>query len=282
MTGRRQTNEDDEICVDQFCGDKSVAYFGLYDGHGGRQSVDYVVKALHLSLEHLLREHPDMPVAEALTRAYVMTDGQLRRRNILQSGTTGVSVVIKRDPRGRRVLYAANVGDSRAVVSRGGSAMRLTVDHKPNLPEERKRIEEAGGWINEKRVNGVLAISRALGDHMLKSNNVITAVPYVFELELTDNEDYLILVSARPRVALPTPRVPPSPRWLTAPRQACDGVWDVMTDQEAVDFVLQQMSEVDADGPDLNRELEQCARNLVQAAYDKKSMDNITVIVVRL
>jgi serine/threonine protein phosphatase PrpC len=98
--------------------------------------------------------------------------------------------------------------------SRGGKAIRLTVDHKASLPEEAKRITDAGGFVGRNRVNGVLAVSRALGDHMLKENDVVTAVPYCQETELTDEDSFLVL--------------------------ACDGVWDVITDQEAVDFVLQK------------------------------------------
>jgi protein phosphatase PTC1 len=98
------------------------------------------------------------------------------------------------------MLFTANVGDSRAVLCRAGKALRLTIDHKASLPEEAKRITEAGGFIGRnKRVNGVLAISRALGDHMLKENDVVSAEPYVCDTELT-NEDTFVLL-------------------------ACDGVW---------------------------------------------------------
>ena len=68
-----------------------------------------------------------------------------------------------------RVL-CCDCADSRAVLCRGGKAVRLTIDHKASLPEEAKRIREAGGFIGRnKRVNGVLAISRALGDHMVRT-----------------------------------------------------------------------------------------------------------------
>jgi protein phosphatase PTC1 len=261
--------EDDEILVDEFCGDSTAAYFGLYDGHGGRPVVNFVVKALHKNIEHLLRQEPSADIAEVMKIAYLMTDGQVRRANILHSGTTSVSCIVRweQDPenpaRRRRMLYCANVGDSRAILCRNGVAVRMTIDHKPNLPEETKRIEEAGGFIGRcNRVNGLLAISRALGDHMLKPNEVVSAVPYTKEVELTDTDTYLLL--------------------------ACDGVWDVMEDQEAIDFILDKMRDFDRDPSNsqdkekLNFKLEDVSRALVQLALDKKSLDNITVMVIKL
>lgn len=198
--GKRPAMEDDEILVDEFCGDSTAAYFGLYDGHGGRPVVNFVVKALHKNIEHLLRQDPTAKIDEVMKIAYLMTDGQVRRANILHSGTTSVSCIVRKEkvPENptqlRRMLYCANVGDSRAILCRNGVAVRMTIDHKPNLPEETKRIEEAGGFIGRcNRVNGLLAISRALGDHMLKPNEVVSAVPYTKEAELTDTDTYLLL-----------------------------------------------------------------------------------------
>lgn len=67
--------------------------------------------------------------------------------------------------------YQANAGDSRAVASVAGRAVPLSIDHKPMLKEEKERIEAAGGWVQFNRVNGHLALSRALGDFMFKTNN---------------------------------------------------------------------------------------------------------------
>lgn len=69
-----------------------------------------------------------------------------------------------------RVLQA-NAGDSRAVASINGNAVPLSRDHKPTLKDERERIEAAGGWVEFNRVNGQLALSRALGDFMFKRND---------------------------------------------------------------------------------------------------------------
>lgn len=116
--GKRTSMEDDEIMIDGFCDDPEQAYFGLYDGHGGRTTVDFVVKALHLNLEQCLKRQPDRGAssfAAAYEQAYLDTDAQLRRQNILRSGTTSVTCVIRRQDN-QRFLHCANVGDSRAVL----------------------------------------------------------------------------------------------------------------------------------------------------------------------
>lgn len=263
--GKRHNMEDDEVIIDSFCGDDQQAYFGLYDGHGGRATVDFVVKVLHMNLAQQLKIHPDKPFSDLYTTSYLATDGQLRRQNILRSGSTSVTCVVKLVG-GRRKLYTANVGDSRAILVRGGRAVRLTIDHKASLPEEAKRITDAGGFIGRnKRVNGVLAISRALGDHMLKENDVVSAVPFTSETFLNDDDSHLIL--------------------------ACDGVWDVLSDQEAVDLVLRKVAEQREEkeketgtklgaGPGLNEVLRKACQALAQEALDRRSLDNITVMLV--
>lgn len=79
---------------------------------------------------------------------------------------------------GHRVLYIANVGDSRAVISRNGVAERMSVDHKGDDPTEMERVKMDGGIVLEGRVGGSLAVSRAFGDYALKNEGVI-CTPYV-------------------------------------------------------------------------------------------------------
>uniref|UniRef100_A0A6A7FYF4 protein-serine/threonine phosphatase n=2 Tax=Hirondellea gigas TaxID=1518452 RepID=A0A6A7FYF4_9CRUS len=120
-------------------------------------------------------------------------------------------------------LFVANVGDSRCVVSRGGVALDMSVDHKPEDDIETDRITKAGGKITEEgRVNGGLNLSRAFGDHGYKQNTNITAaeqmispMPDVQTLQLTQEDDFVII--------------------------ACDGIWNSLSSQQAVDFVNQQL-----------------------------------------
>ncbi|ORY39205.1 phosphatase 2C-domain-containing protein [Leucosporidium creatinivorum] len=109
----------------------------------------------------------------------------------------------------KRTLYTANVGDARAVLSRGGKAVRLTYDHKGSDAKEAKRITDAGGFVMNNRVNGVLAVTRSLGDSSMKE--FVVGSPYTTETTLGPDDDFLIV--------------------------ACDGLWDVCQDQEAVNII---------------------------------------------
>lgn len=91
----------------------------------------------------------------------------------------------------RRVLYCANAGDARGVLCRAGKAVRLTYDHKGSDKQEAKRITDAGGFVMGGRVNGVLAVTRSLGDSSMKE--FVVGAPYTTETELCEEDEFLIL-----------------------------------------------------------------------------------------
>lgn len=116
----------------------------------------------------------------------------------------------------------ANIGDSRAVASFAGQVDPLSIDHKPTCPDEMNRIVSAGGWVQFNRVNGNLALSRAFGDFVFKRNDklpateqIVVAYPDVQTRLLSDDLEFIVL--------------------------ACDGVWDVMTNVEVVEFVRRRI-----------------------------------------
>ncbi|KIY63611.1 protein serine/threonine phosphatase 2C [Cylindrobasidium torrendii FP15055 ss-10] len=143
-------------------------------------------------------------------------------------------------PGTKRVLYSANVGDARGVLCRGGKAIRLTYDHKGSDKQEAKRITDAGGFVMSGRVNGVLAVTRSLGDSSMKE--FVVGAPYTTETELCDEDEFLIL--------------------------ACDGLWDVSTDQAAVDLIR-----------DMN-DAQYASQKLLKYALSHHTSDNVTVCVV--
>lgn len=91
----------------------------------------------------------------------------------------------------RRVLYCANAGDARGVLCRSGRAVRLTYDHKGTDKQEAKRIMDAGGFVMSGRVNGVLAVTRSLGDSSMKE--YVVGAPYTTETDLSDEDEFMIL-----------------------------------------------------------------------------------------
>lgn len=269
--GHRDEMEDGYIFADNFLQKRGCTYFAVYDGHGGRGCVDYVLEYLHLNLtnelgaatEHLVAHHDK--VRDALTRAFSVTDQQVLQHGIHTSGCTACScLVLKDETTAKRTLYTAHVGDARAVIARGGRGDRLTSmsDHKATDPEEKKRVLDAGGTVYNERVNGQLAISRAFGDHQLKApfltQSVVSNSPDITVLELTEEDNFVIV--------------------------ACDGLWDVMDDQTAVTYVLSALPHLipELDRISLSCACEILARSLVEAALALGSTDNVSCMVVFL
>jgi len=255
--------EDGFVFVDQFGGRPTSAFFAVYDGHGGRQVVDFVTRELHENVLRELRKTNSVP--DALLQAFQATDEDMVRRNIMTSGCTAC-VCLLQEERHARVIYTAHLGDSRAVMARGGSATRLTsmTDHKATDPLEAKRVIEAGGQIVNDRVNGMLAMTRALGDHVLKMpilpNDVVSNVPDITSTDLSAQDNFVIL--------------------------ACDGLWDIMNDQQAVELVGECLRELTPIARRLEAEgrsvAEILARMLVEEALARGSNDNISCVVIFL
>ena len=105
-------------------------------------------------------------------------------------GATGARITVP-PVTSRRMLYTANAGDARAVLCRNGKAIRLTYDHKGSDRREAKRITDAGGFVMSGRVNGVLAVTRSLGDSAMKE--FVVGSPYTTETELSDEDEFVIL-----------------------------------------------------------------------------------------
>jgi serine/threonine protein phosphatase PrpC len=169
-----------------------------------------------------------------------------------QSGCTAVVAVVAGEPGQGGTLTVGNAGDSRAVLSRGGIAIPMTVDHKTKRQDERARILSAGGLVIRDRVLGRLAITRAIGDVSLKRGAgdapLVTSEPELYETELLAQDDLLVL--------------------------GCDGLFDVMESQTVIDAARQLLAQ--------GASPEETARALAQQAFDLGSADNISVVVVKL
>jgi len=169
---------------------------------------------LHENILKELKSFGDLeiaPVKEVLAKVYLETDEEIKNQfgQSEISGSTAVSVILaKKD--GNRVLYTANCGDARAVLARNKKPIRLTKDHKASDPEEQQRIiKQFEGVIYRDKVAGSLAVTRAFGDLELKA--MVKADPYLNEIILTPLDTHLVI--------------------------ACDGLWDVATDEVVVDLL---------------------------------------------
>ncbi|XP_078670201.1 protein phosphatase 1G-like isoform X2 [Branchiostoma floridae x Branchiostoma belcheri] len=194
------------------------------------------------------------------------------------SGTTAVVALLSQEK-----LYVGNAGDSRCVLCRAGRAIDMSIDHKPEDDEERDRILKAGGKVTQDgRVNGGLNLSRAIGDHCYKRNEdlplkdqMITSLPDVRTIDMQQDDEFMVL--------------------------ACDGIWNVLTSQQVVDFVRNRLAEETPDGG--KRTLSSICEELLDACVkpdtsgsetlfdlclapdttgDGTGCDNMTCIIVKL
>lgn len=238
--GRRQAMEDFYAVKVTKIEDQSVCLFGIFDGHGGSRAAEYLTGHL---FENLVN-HPEFitNTKMAIRETFLKTDRDLmesEKDSARDDGSTASVAILLGNH-----LYVANVGDSRTIMLRAGQAVPLSDDHKPNRSDERKRIESSGGSIvmaGTWRVEGILAMSRAFGNRLLKE--YVIAEPEIQDMEI--NEEVLLLVLGS------------------------DGLWDIVDNEGAVSLASME------ENP------EAAAIKLADAAYAGGSADNITCIVVK-
>lgn len=240
MQGWRTGMEDAHTTFPDLDRPSQLSFFGVFDGHGGKEVALFCQKNLHLSFQST-PEYARGDIGQALKRAFLEMDEKIQTKDgrselagYMQhsdneddnepdeylernAGCTSVVAVIK-----GTTLTVANAGDSRCVLCRGGVAVDMSLDHKPGHDIETQRILKAGGFINDGRVNGSLALSRAIGDLEFKRSHdltaeeqIVTANPDIKVVELQPTDEFMIL--------------------------ACDGIWDVLESQKCIDFIRERM-----------------------------------------
>ncbi|KAK1576487.1 hypothetical protein Q3G72_014310 [Acer saccharum] len=268
-------------------------FFGVYDGHGGSQVANYCSERIHFALaeeiEIIKNDLADGSTKESrqeqwektFTSCFLKVDDEI-------GGNTGRSVgsddedaseatfeAVAPETVGSTAVVAlvcsshiivANCGDSRAVLCRGKEPMALSIDHKPNREDEYARIEASGGKViqwNGHRVFGVLAMSRSIGDRYLKP--WIIPEPEIMFIPRAREDECLILAS--------------------------DGLWDVMSNEEACEVARRRIllwhkkngaPPLAERGKGIDPASQAAADYLSMLALQKGSKDNISVIVVDL
>ena len=238
MQGHRASMEDASFCSLQ-AHNATYGLFSIFDGHSGNYSANYAANTISHALSEALVQHSTIQASMAPTFS-TLDHSLLNDDQVASSGTCAIVSVIERDPVTHRPIEitVANCGDSRAIVGRHNlPTLQLSVDHTPGHPVERQRIEQAGGKVLNvtynvagssgetatDRINGGLAVSRGLGDQKYKSNTL-----------LPPEEQ---LVSSQPDVQCHTINQAEDDFLILA----CDGVWDVMNNEEVVDFVRSEL-----------------------------------------
>eukprot|EP01107_Rhizomastix_libera_P000150 TRINITY_DN1028_c0_g1_i2.p1 TRINITY_DN1028_c0_g1~~TRINITY_DN1028_c0_g1_i2.p1 ORF type:complete len:314 (-),score=89.04 TRINITY_DN1028_c0_g1_i2:61-1002(-) len=226
---------------------EGVSFFAVFDGHGG----DEVSRFCSVHMHEYLKNCEAFKMGDykqALIDAYIEMDKMMATEEGIKELSTRVKngepvysgYAVRPDGVGctavsciyhskTKTLYVANAGDSRIVLCHGGVAVPLSIDHKPNVESESSRILKAGGYITNGRVNGNLNLCRAIGDQDYKKDatlppkdQIITAYPDVKEVKITDEDEFVVL--------------------------GCDGVWDVLSNQQCVDFV-REIASANPDAP---------------------------------
>ncbi|XP_057954415.1 probable protein phosphatase 2C 58 isoform X2 [Malania oleifera] len=238
-----KTNHAMEDClVSEFkkVDDNELGLFAIFDGHMGHDVAKYL--QTHL-FENILKQGEFWTdTKHAIKRAYHKTDTDILDQAVFlgRGGSTAVTAILINGQK----LVVANVGDSRAVISKNGVARQLSVDHEPS--KERQNIESRGGFVSNipgdvPRVDGQLAVARAFGDKSLKMH--LSSEPDITEAMIDDDTDFVIMAS--------------------------DGLWKVMSNQEAVDSIKHI------------KHAQSAAKHLTEAAVTRKSKDDISCIVIR-
>ncbi|XP_058067468.1 probable protein phosphatase 2C 27 [Magnolia sinica] len=253
--GSRTSMEDTHVCIANlakkfgynFLDDEAVSFYGVFDGHGGKGAAHFVRE----NLPRVIVEDSAFPLEleKVVTRSFMLTDTKTcSLQSDLCSGTTVLTAMIF-----GRSLLVANAGDCRAVLSRLGVAIEMSKDHRPSCNRERNRIESLGGFIDDGYLNGQLGVTRALGDwHIEGMKSVgefggpLSAEPELKMITLSKEDEFLIIGS--------------------------DGIWDVFTSQNAVDFARRRLQE--------HNDVKTCCKELVDEAKKRGSIDNLTIVMV--
>ncbi|CAF1277877.1 unnamed protein product [Adineta ricciae] len=270
MQGWRSTMEDCHkhlIPLDNHSW-KLWSYFAIFDGHNGIDAAKNASEQLgiHLinALNHMLEKqhddtvYPDIPIHSyeldleqlhaAIKKTYYDLDQDLRKVVKDESGCVCITCLI-----GPEKIYLINIGDSRAIIiSNDGLVLAHTEDHKPDDPAERERIHEAGGKISKSttgdvlRVENQLAMTRVLGDFAI-DKHIVPPMADIVEYPRNLLASFIIL--------------------------ACDGIWDVMTNEEVAQFVIHRAS---------TNKLEEITSQLLDECIRRRGTDNMSVYIVKL
>ena len=237
--GNRDYMEDRGRAIENLNNDPNKILFCIFDGHGGSEASVFLQENFHIYLKKYL---PFNHIFEDITNTFRNLDDKLKTLDIPDVGSTGTIVYIEK-VNNKRILYCANVGDSRCVLVNRKGIMRMSHDDRVEDKKEYERVIRQGGVIFNGRVYGTLMLTRCFGDWAIKKYGVVVE-PHIIKIELNEDDLYLLIAS--------------------------DGLWDVINDEECKGF-----TEI------YDNSLDTC-KNLVKECLNRRSTDNISCFVLKL
>jgi len=238
-----------------------VAFFGVYDGHGGKRASNYIKTNLQDNIKKYFPDNNinnfDKELKKCLIQAFKKTDDDFieQASKVVphwRDGSTLSCVIIINN-----ILYAANIGDTKTLLIRRDEGnkpkvINLSKDHSPTLYEERQRIQSMGGFVRDGRVQGVLEVSRAIGDARFKK--YVISTPEIFKTKLTNDDNYFLI--------------------------ACDGLWKGFTVTQVVEYIDNLLNE--KNDIDIDKKYDEICKKVASEAIRRGSTDNVTVLIVRI
>jgi serine/threonine protein phosphatase PrpC len=265
LLGLRPKNEDDlfySLNLNTTNSDKkrNANIIGIFDGHGGnlvsKYLKEHLPKYFYANTESLFSHKNNEYILKVFDKMQTKLIKDVPQCK--QMGSTALILNLEKGKQDTYNIQVSNIGDCRAVLcNEYYIAVSLTKDHKPMQWEEKKRIESLGGKIikeanDDPRING-LAVSRAFGD--LDVLPYVTHIPEIFNYKININSKFIIL--------------------------GCDGVWDVLSSQDAVDFVIKEMMLLGTHTENYHTHNQRnIAKKLGEYAIKKGSGDNISLIIL--
>ena len=247
---------EDFYCINEKLENRfNSSFFGIFDGHGGKEISYYLSENLqkflikelnNITLSQNFRENNDY-FLQAIINSFEKIDKAIIQNSNFENnvGSTATIVFIYNDDSSltKRTLICANVGDSKAYLINKNNIKLITKEHKCNDINEVARIRKNGGVVFQKRVFGTLILTRSIGDTQMKNFGVIST-PDIYSQPIYDNDMYVILAS--------------------------DGLWDVVEYEDILRLSKEKIS------------CFEFSKKLIKLARDRDTRDNVSCIVVQL
>jgi serine/threonine protein phosphatase PrpC len=264
LIGQRPSNEDHHFIYENINGENTsnmdINFYAIFDGHGGKGVSKFLKDKLpSYFVKKDLLYHPTKKTEYYKYIKKVINNVQEKLIKEVptskNSGSTSLTSIFY-NHNNKKYFYVINIGDSRMIkCNKYNIGIQLTKDHKPISYEEKKRISELGGKIiydqGDWRIKD-LSVSRAFGD--LDAMPFVYPLPDIFRYESEPNDKFIVM--------------------------ACDGLWDVMSNQDVVDFILEELDKLKKNKTTNGGGKNNIAKLLGEYAIQKGSYDNITIIIV--